>query len=47
MKRIGRLNNKPVVIGNENKLTKNEILLKNDSDNKVSLFVNKGGGGLS
>lgn len=44
MKRIGRLNNKPVIIGNENKLTKNEILLKNDSDNKVSLFVNKGGG---
>lgn len=44
MKRIGRLNNKPVVIGNENKLTKNEILLKNESDNKVSLSVNKGGG---
>ena len=44
MKRIGRLNNKPVVIGNENKLTKNEILLKNDSDNKVSLSVNKVGG---
>ena len=44
MKRIGRLNNKPVVIGNENKLTKNEILLKNDSDNKFSLSVNKGGG---
>lgn len=43
MKRIGRLNNKPVVIGNENKLTKNEILLKNDSDNKVSLSVNRGG----
>lgn len=43
MKRIGRLNNKPVVIGNENKLTKNEILLKNESDNKVSLSVNRGG----
>ena len=44
MKRIGRLNNKPVVIGNKNKLTKNEILLKNESDNKVSLSVNSGGG---
>ena len=43
MKRIGRLNNKPVVIGNKNKLTKNEILLKNESDNKVSLSVNSGG----
>ena len=43
MKRIGRLNNKPVVIGNDNRLTKNEILLKNESDNKVSFSVNKGG----